>query len=161
MNKVYASCQEAIADVFEGATIMFGGWGPTGDPENLIRELVAKGTKNITALASDPGNDRDGILYGLHPLIKEKRVRKFIGSYHAWNQEFIKQFKAGELEFEVCSQGIFVERIVMGAPGCSDFIPMWVRKHSWRKKRKKGSLTVRPVFLRRPLRRILPLSRPL
>src|SRR5574340_68513 len=121
MNKVCESYAEAIADVFDGATIMFGGWGPTGDQENLIRELVAKGTKNITALASDPGNDRDGIVYGCHPLVKEKRIRKFIGSYHSWNQEFIRQFKAGELEFEVCSQGIFVERIRHGGNGLFGF----------------------------------------
>ncbi len=120
-NKIYESFADAIADVCDGATIMFGGWGPTGDPENLIRALVEKGTKNITALASDPGNDRDGIIYGCHPLIKGKQVRKFIGSYHAWNQEFIRQFKAGELEFEVCSQGIFVERIRHGGNGLFGF----------------------------------------
>ncbi|MDR7402943.1 MAG: CoA transferase subunit A [Armatimonadota bacterium] len=121
MQKVVASCQEAIADIPDGATIMFGGWGPAGDPENLIRALLEKGTKDITAIANDPGNDRDGIVYGIHLLIKEKRVKKFIGSYHAWNQEFIRQYQAGELEFEVCSQGILAERIRAGGAGIFGF----------------------------------------
>ncbi len=121
INKVYNSCDEAITDISDGATIMFGGWGPAGDPENLIRALVKKGVKDIIGIANDPGNDRDGIIYSLYLLIKEKRVKKFIGSYHAWNPEFIKQFKAGELEFEVCSQGILAERIRAGGAGIYGF----------------------------------------
>lgn len=121
MNKVYGSCAAAVADIPDGATIMFGGWGPAGDPENLIRALLEKGTRDIVAIANDPGNDRDGIVYGIHLLIKEKRVRKFIGSYHAWNQEFIRQYQAGEIEFEVCSQGILAERIRAGGAGIYGF----------------------------------------
>lgn len=111
VNKVYNSCAEAIADVPDGATIMFGGWGPAGDPENLIRTILDKGTKDITAIGNDPGNDRDGLLYGIHLLIKAKRIKKCICSYHAWNKAFIEQFLAGELEYEVVPQGILAERI--------------------------------------------------
>ena len=121
MDKVWKSCAEAVADVPDGATIMFGGWGPAGDPENLIRALLEKGTKGITAIGNDPGNDRDGILYGIHLLVKGRRVKKFIGSYHAWNPEFIQQFQAGELEFEVSSQGILAERIRAGGAGLFGF----------------------------------------
>lgn len=121
VNKVYGSCAEAIADIPDGATIMFGGWGPAGDPENLIRALLEKGTKDITAIANDPGNDRDGVVYGIHVLTKTKRVKKFIGSYHAWSQEFIKQYQAGDIEFEVCSQGILAERIRAGGAGLYGF----------------------------------------
>jgi len=121
INKVYNSCAEAISDIPDGSTIMFGGWGPAGDPENLIRALVEKGTKDIIAIANDPGNDRDGIVYSLYPLVKTRRIKKFIGSYHAWNQEFLKQYKAGELEFEVCPQGILAERIRAGGAGLYGF----------------------------------------
>ncbi len=121
VNKVYRSCAEAVADIPDGATIMFGGWGPAGDPENLIRALLDRGTKGITAIGNDPGNDRDGIVYGIHLLVKGKRIKKFIGSYHAWSQEFIKQYQAGDLEFEVCSQGILAERIRAGGAGLYGF----------------------------------------
>ena len=121
INKIYKSSAEAIADVPDGATIMFGGWGPAGDPENLIRALLEKGTKNITSIGNDPGNDRDGLLYGIHVLIKEKRVKKCICSYHAWNKYFIEQYLAGELEYEVCPQGILAERIRAAGAGLFGF----------------------------------------
>jgi 3-oxoacid CoA-transferase subunit A len=121
INKVYKSCADAIADVPDGATIMFGGWGPAGDPENLIKALLDQGTKEITAIGNDPGNDRDGVLYGIHLLITGKRVKKCICSYHAWNKEFIKQFLAKELEYEVCPQGILAERIRAAGAGLYGF----------------------------------------
>jgi len=77
--------------------------------------------KDITAVGNDPGNDRDGIVYGIHPLIKAKRVKKFIGTYHSWNQEFIRQYQAGEIEFEVVSQGVLAERIRLGGNGLFGF----------------------------------------
>lgn len=121
MNKVYGSCAEALADIPDGSTIMFGGWGPAGNPENLIRAFYEQGTKDITAIANDPGNDRDGVIYGIHLLIKGKRVKKFIGSYHAWSQEFIRQYQAKDIEFEACSQGILAERIRAGGAGLYGF----------------------------------------
>lgn len=120
-EKVYNSCAEAIHDVFDGATIMFGGWGPAGDPENLIRALLEKETKDITAIGNDPGNERRGMIYGITPLVQAKRVKKFIGTYHSWNEEFIRQYQAGELEFDVCSQGILAERIRAGGNGIFGF----------------------------------------
>jgi 3-oxoacid CoA-transferase subunit A len=121
MEKVYSSCNESIADVEDGATIMFGGWGATGDPENLIRALLEKGTKDIIAIANDPGNVRKGIIYGIHQLVKERRVTKFIGSYHAWNQDFIDQYKSAQIKFEVCPQGILAERIRAAGAGIYGF----------------------------------------
>ena len=121
MDKIWKSCAEAVQDIPDGAVIMFGGWGPAGDPENLIRALLEKGTKNLTGIGNDPGNDRDGILYGIHLLVKAKRLKKFIGSYHSWNQEFIRQHQAGEIEFECCSQGILAERIRAAGAGLFGF----------------------------------------
>ena len=121
MDKIWRSCAEAVKDIPDGATIMFGGWGPAGDAENLIRALLEKGTRDITAIGNDPGNDRDGIVYGIHVLIKAKRVKKFIGTYHSWNQEFLRQYQAGELEFECCSQGILAERIRAAGAGLYGF----------------------------------------
>lgn len=121
MNKVYSSCLDAIADVPDGATIMLGGWGASGDPENLIRALLEKGTRDITAISNDPGNIRNGVIYGAYLLIKEKRVKKYIATYHAWNKDFMEQFKAGELEFEVCPQGVLAERIRAAGAGLYGF----------------------------------------
>ncbi len=121
MNKVYESCGAAVADIPDGSMIMFGGWGPGGDPENLIRALYDQGTRDITAIANDPGNDRDGIVYGIHLLVKGRRLKKFIGSYHAWSQDFIQQYQAKELEYEVCPQGILAERIHAGGAGLFGF----------------------------------------
>ena len=129
MNKICDTCDEAIADIPDGATLMFGGWGRIGDPENLIRALEEKGTRDIIAIANDPGNHSDGTIYGIHLLIKAKRVKKFIGSFHAYNQEFIKQFQAGELDFEVCPQGILAERGAHSQrdSGYDDPCPVWRR----------------------------------
>ena len=121
MEKVFNSCAEAIDDIPDGSKVMFGGWGRIGDPENLIRALLRKGVKDITAIANDPGNDRDGMIYGIHLLVKARQVKKFIGSFHGWNQEFIRQCKMRELEFEVCSQGILAERIRAGGAGLYGF----------------------------------------
>jgi 3-oxoacid CoA-transferase subunit A len=121
MDKVVKGCAEAIKDIPDGATIMFGGWGPAGDPENLTRALLDKGTKGITAIGNDPGNDRDGIIYGIHILIKAGRLKKFIGTYHSWNQEFISRFQAKEIEFECVSQGVLAERIRAAGAGLYGF----------------------------------------
>ena len=147
INKVYNSCDEAIADIADGATIMFGGWGPAGDPENLIRALVKKDVRNIIAIANDPGNDRDGIIYSLYPLVKAKRIKKFIGSYHAWNPEFIKQYKAGELEFEVCPQGILAERIRAGGAGFYGFYTDVGADTSWHPRKEKKVINGRTCIL--------------
>ena len=121
MNKVFASSREAGADVFDGATILFGGWGLAGNPTNLIRALYEKGVKDIVAISNNPGTIHNGIPYDLATLIRKKRVRKFIGSYHGWNQDFIEQWRTGEIEFECSPQGTMAERIRAAGAGIGGF----------------------------------------
>jgi len=152
MDKQYSSCADAIADIPDGATIMFGGWGPAGDPENLIRALLEKGTKGITAIGNDPGNDRDGLLYGIHLLIKERRIKKFIGTYHAWNQAFLDQYQAGELEYEVCPQGILAERMRAAGAGIFGFYSDVGADTLYAKDKEKRVINGRTCVLELPLR---------
>ena len=152
INKVSKTYEEAIADIPDGATIMFGGWGPAGDPENLIKALLEKGTKNITAIGNDPGNDRDGVLYGIHLLIKAKRVKKCICSYHAWNNEFLKQYQSGELEYEVCPQGILAERIRAAGAGLFGFYTDVAAEILLAEKKEKKIINGKTCVLELPLK---------
>jgi len=121
MNKPCKTSAEAVADVWDGATIMFGGWGLVGNPENLIRALYEKGTKDIIAIANNPGTIHEGIFNDLAILIREGRVRKFMGSYHGWNTDFIEKYKKGEIEFECIPQGTLAERIRAAGAGLGGF----------------------------------------
>lgn len=121
MNKVLQSSREAVADVFDGATIMFGGWGLAGNPENLIRALYEKGVRDIVAIANNPGAIHNDVPYDLALLIRGRRVRKFIGSYHGWNRDFIEQWRGGEIEFECDPQGTMAERIRAAGAGIGGF----------------------------------------
>lgn len=121
MNKVFSSSKEAIEDVFDGATIMFGGWGITGNPENLCRALLEKGTKNIVAISNTPGTLFKGVTRDLGLLVEAKRVKKVYASYHGWNDHFIKQYLAGEIEYECVPQGTLAERIRAAGAGIGGF----------------------------------------
>jgi 3-oxoacid CoA-transferase A subunit len=110
-NKVYNSSKEAIADVADGSTIMFGGWGLVGNPENLIRALLEKGTKNLTTIGNNPGTTFGEVNRDVALLIEAKQVKKVIASYHGWSEHFIKQYLAREIEYEVVPQGTLAERI--------------------------------------------------
>lgn len=121
MNKVYENSLKAIADVKDGATIMFGGWGLTGNPENLIRALYEKEIKDIVAIANNPGVVHQEVFYDLAILIKAGRVKKFIGTYHGWNEDFIQKYKDKEIEFEVVPQGTLAERIRAAGAGIGGF----------------------------------------
>ena len=121
MNKVYATAAEAIADVDDGAVIMFGGFGSAGSPTNLILALAEKGTKDITAISNNIGlGDR------LDVLCQNKQIRKFIGSFpiRATSQrpDFLYQaYLAGEVEIEIVPQGTMAERIRAGGAGIGGF----------------------------------------
>jgi 3-oxoacid CoA-transferase subunit A len=121
MNKVYATTAEAIADVDDGAVIMFGGFGSAGSPTNLILALAEKGTKDITAISNNIGlGDR------LDVLCQNKQIRKFIGSFpiRATSQrpDFLYQaYLAGEVEIEIVPQGTMAERIRAGGAGIGGF----------------------------------------
>jgi 3-oxoacid CoA-transferase A subunit len=117
MNKVLASAEEAVALIPDGATIMMGGFGLCGIPENLIAALRARETKGLTIISNNAGVDDFGI--GL--LLRSRQVRKMISTYVGENKEFERQFLTGELEVELVPQGTFAERIRAGGAGIGGF----------------------------------------
>ncbi|MEK5390855.1 CoA transferase subunit A [Margalitia sp. FSL K6-0131] len=117
MKQVYTSFQEAVADIQDGATIMVGGFGLCGIPENLILALVEKGVKDLTVISNNCGIDD----WGLGPLLQNKQIKKMIGSYVGENKEFERQVLAGELEVELTPQGTLAEKIRAGGAGIPAF----------------------------------------
>jgi 3-oxoacid CoA-transferase subunit A len=117
MHKVVASAEEAIRDVRDGATIMVGGFGLCGIPENLIRALVRKGVKNLTTISNNAGVDGFGI--GL--LLAAGQIRKHIGTYVGENKLLEQKVLAGEMELDLVPQGTFSERIRAAGAGIPAF----------------------------------------
>jgi 3-oxoacid CoA-transferase subunit A len=117
MSKVLASAAEAVALVPDGATIMMGGFGVCGLPENLIAALHARGTRDLTIISNNAGLDGFGI--GL--MLVTRQVRKMISSYVGENKEFERQFLSGELDVELVPQGTFAERIRAAGAGIGGF----------------------------------------
>ncbi len=117
MGKVLPSAREAVALVPDGATIMMGGFGLCGIPENLIRALHTRGTKNLTMISNNAGVDTDG----LGVLLHARRIRKMVSTYVGENKEFERQFLASELELELVPQGTFVERMRAAGAGIGGF----------------------------------------
>src|SRR5438552_14345763 len=105
-NKVVASADEAIKDIPSGATLMLGGFGLCGIPENCITALVKKGIGNLTCISNNAGVDDFGI--GL--MLQQKQVKKMISSYVGENAEFERQLLSGELEVELIPQGTLATR---------------------------------------------------
>jgi 3-oxoacid CoA-transferase subunit A len=117
MNKVISSSEEAIRDIADGATIMLGGFGLCGIPENLIRALVAKGVKNLNTISNNMGVDGQGM--GL--LLAAGQIRTHIGSYVGENRLLEKLVIAGQLDVQLIPQGTFAERIRAGGSGIPAF----------------------------------------
>ena len=117
MNKVLAGAAEAVALVPDGATIMMGGFGVCGLPENLIAALFAQGTRDLTIVSNNAGVDG----FGAGVLLNARRVRKMISTYVGENKEFERQFMSGELQVELVPQGTFSERIRAGGAGIGGF----------------------------------------
>jgi 3-oxoacid CoA-transferase subunit A len=117
MHKIVASADGAIQDVFDGASIMVGGFGLCGMPENLIRALVRKGTKNLTTISNNAGVDGQGI--GL--LLAAGQIRKHIGTYIGENKLLEQMILEGRIELELVPQGTFSERIRAGGAGIPAF----------------------------------------
>ncbi len=113
MNKVVSNADEAIKDIPDGATLMLGGFGLCGIPENCISALVKKGTKNLTCISNNAGVDDFGI--GL--MLKQKQVKKMISSYVGENAEFERQLLSGELEVELIPQGTLATRCMAAGYG--------------------------------------------
>lgn len=117
MNKVVRDAEEAIKDIPDNATIMFGGFGLCGIPENCIKALVNKGTKGLICISNNAGVDD----FGLGVLLKNHQMRKMIASYVGENKEFERQLLNGELEVELIPQGTLAERIRAGGAGIPAF----------------------------------------
>ena len=117
MNKVNNGAREALNDVGNGATLMLGGFGLCGIPENCIAALVQMGTTGLTCISNNAGVDDFGI--GL--LLKNRQVKKMISSYVGENAEFERQLLSGELEVELTPQGTLAERIRAAGSGIPAF----------------------------------------
>jgi 3-oxoacid CoA-transferase subunit A len=119
MNKVVKSAREALerAKVRDGATILFGGFGLCGIPENLIVALRDSGVKDLTCVSNNAGVDE----WGLGLLLQTRQIRKMISTYVGENQIFERQFLSGELEVELIPQGTLAERVRAGGAGIGGF----------------------------------------
>ena len=113
VNRVVKNVEEALNDIQDGMTLMFGGFGLCGIPENCIAELVKKGTKNLTCISNNAGVDN----FGLGLLLQTKQVKKMISSYVGENEEFERQMLSGELEVELIPQGTLATRCLAAGYG--------------------------------------------
>jgi 3-oxoacid CoA-transferase subunit A len=117
MNKVVKDAYEAIKDITDNMTIMFGGFGLCGIPENCLKALAESGIKGLTCISNNAGVDG----FGLGVLLGKHQMRKMIASYVGENKEFERQLMSGELEVELIPQGTLAERIRAGGAGIPAF----------------------------------------
>jgi len=117
LNKVVSSAVEAVRDIPDGATILAGGFGLCGIPENCIHALRALGTKGLTVVSNNCGVDD----FGLGILLRNRQITKMISSYVGENKEFERQYLSGELEVELTPQGTLAERLRAGGAGIVAF----------------------------------------
>jgi 3-oxoacid CoA-transferase subunit A len=117
VNKVLASAAEAVARIPDGASIMMGGFGLCGIPEQLIAALRARGTTGLTVISNNAGVDE----FGIGVLLRARQIRRMISTYVGENKEFERQFLSGELDVELVPQGTFAERIRAGGAGIGGF----------------------------------------
>ena len=117
ITKVVSNVQKALEGVADNMTLMIGGFGLCGIPENSIAELVAKGTKNLTCISNNAGVDN----FGLGLLLQKKQIKKMISSYVGENDEFERQMLSGELEVDLIPQGSLAERCRAGGAGIPAF----------------------------------------
>ncbi len=117
IDKVVASADEAVRDIRDGATIVVGGFGLCGIPENLIAALVRRGVRDLTVISNNCGVDD----WGLGQLLQTRQIRKMVSSYVGENAEFERQFLSGELEVELAPQGTLAERMRAGGAGIPAF----------------------------------------
>jgi len=148
MNKVVASAADAVARIPEGATIMMGGFGLCGIPENLIAALHERGTKGLTVISNNAGVDD----FGIGILLRARQVRKMISTYVGENKEFERQFLTGELEVELVPQGTFAERIRAGGAGIGGFFTPTGYGTLVADGKETRTIDGKPYVLERPLR---------
>lgn len=116
-NKVYKDAMSALAGVQDGMTLIVGGFGLCGIPENSIAALSEMGVKNLTCVSNNAGVDE----FGLGILLQKRQVKKMISSYVGENALFEKLYMSGELEVEFCPQGTLAERMRAGGAGIAGF----------------------------------------
>jgi 3-oxoacid CoA-transferase subunit A len=117
MNKVFANADAAIHDISDNATLMLGGFGLNGIPENCIAALVRKNVRNLTCISNNAGVDD----FGLGLLLKTRQIKKMMSSYVGENAEFERQLLSGELEVDLIPQGTLATRIQMAGMGIPAF----------------------------------------
>jgi 3-oxoacid CoA-transferase subunit A len=117
IDKVVASADEAVRDIFDGATLIVGGFGLCGVPENLVDALDRQGATDLTVVSNNCGVDD----WGLGILLRDKRIRKMVSSYVGENAEFARQILSGELEVDLIPQGTLAERMRAGGAGIPAF----------------------------------------
>jgi 3-oxoacid CoA-transferase subunit A len=117
VNKVFATPEEAVADIADGSSVMIGGFGLCGIPENLIAALVKKGARRLTTISNNVGVQGFGV--GL--LLGNRQIRKHIGTYMGDNPLLQEMLGRGEIELEVIPQGTFIERIRSAGAGIAAF----------------------------------------
>jgi len=117
MNKVYPDAAAALHDVTDGVTILAGGFGLSGNPENCIRELARRKVMNLTIVSNNCGTTEKG----LGVLLAQGQVKKMVSSYVGENKIFEQQFLSGQLEVELCPQGTLAERLRAGGAGIEAF----------------------------------------
>jgi 3-oxoacid CoA-transferase subunit A len=117
MDKVYRDAQAALHDVFDGCTLLSGGFGLSGNPEHCIRELARRKIMNLTIVSNNCGTTDKGL--GI--LLAQGQVKKMVSSYVGENKIFEQQFLSGQLEVELCPQGTLAERLRAGGAGIEGF----------------------------------------
>ncbi len=148
MNKILASVEEAVALIPDGATLMVGGFGLCGVPENLIAALRDRGTRNLTIISNNAGVDE----FALGQLLKTRQIGRVIATYVGENQEFERQFLSKELEVELVPQGTFSERIRAGGAGIAGFYTPTGYGTLVAEGKETRVIDGRPCVLERPLR---------
>jgi len=117
MKKVYPDADSALFDFHDGVTVLVGGFGLCGNPENLISSVHSRGFKHLTIVSNNCGTTENG----LGVLLKNKQVAKMVGSYVGENKEFERQFLANEIGVELVPQGTLAERLRAGGAGLGGF----------------------------------------
>lgn len=120
MNKVHTSAKQAVADISNGSSIAVGGFGMCGVPTVLIDALLESGTSDLTVVSNNCGTDA----FGLGLLLREHRISRVIASYVGENEEFARQYLAGEIELELTPQGSLAERLRAGGCGIPAFFTL-------------------------------------
>lgn len=117
MNKIVVNAEEATKDIKDGMTLMLGGFGLCGIPENCISQLVKMGVKDLTCISNNAGVDD----FGLGLLLQKRQIKKMISSYVGENDEFERQMLSGELDVELIPQGTLAERCRAAGAGIPAF----------------------------------------